>query len=221
MKISDTETYIKIDDDYVNQKELKFYDGMYTQKKKLDDKNIIFYINDEDLIKFNDDTDEILYLRIIKENDEIKTKPNHNIQLPRAITCPPSMQKNNKPTKIASPRDKTIKVPKTFSKNITIDNIIYTLYYKDTNDLYATFKIKKKDDKIYCTGTFDHKIVTSVLINNNYQIKNIKHNDFNYELFLPNFDGFVSPMYVQCMQCKMSCSTDVFMNIFINLMGKH
>lgn len=224
MKISDTDTHIKIDNNYINKKELEFYDGMYTQKKKLDDKNIVFYINKEDLIKFNNDTDEILYLRIIKEDEEPKTKqkPNkHNSQLPRAITCPPSMQQKNKPVKTMTSQDSTLKVPKNLSKNIGIDGIIYTLHYKDTDDLYTTFKIKNKNDKIYCTGTYDHKIVTSVLISNDYKIKNIQHNDFNYEIFTPNFDGFVSPMYVQCMGCKMSCTTDIFMNIFIILMGKY
>jgi hypothetical protein len=188
---------------------LETYDNIYNYKKKLEDRDIVFFINEEDLIKFNNDTSDLLYLRIIKDEQE-KPINKTQIQLPRAITCPPQINK-----KITyQTQTKPIKSPKLLCKNIKIKNTIYQIYYRDTNITYSTFKIKFKNDKIFCVGTYDHKIISAKLISGGYDIKNIKHNDFNYEIFTPEFNGFVTPMFIQCMEGKISVVLDIFMNIF-------
>jgi hypothetical protein len=203
----------------IHQKDLESYNNLYVCKQKFENRNTMFYITENDLVDFNDDSANVLYLKITKEEQENKLSK----ILPKAYTCP-TIQSDHSYHKfkniiITSSKDLELKhkIVKQLSKNITINDIIYTIIYKDAKTLYSTFKIKQKHDKIYCFGTYDHKINSTELIVQNYTIKTINYNGFDYEIFNPPFDGFVTPIYIQCMQCKMSCTIDIFLDIFQNI----
>jgi hypothetical protein len=271
-----------------NPKELEMYNKMYIYKKNLENRNIVFYITDKDLIELNNDKSEVLYLRIIKEfieklDEEILKSPEKvpNIQSEKAPNTQPekiyiphyskhlpkslsfglpipkptnkrksydnensprshkrrSYDNDNSPRpkrKSHSPRSpspqnsprknspkKSPKNPiKILQKEITIKNIKYIIVYKETNDMYPVFKIKYRDDKISCTGTHDNKIDGTQLVLNKYDIIEINHNGFNYEIFTPEFDHFISPMIVEIMGGKMCMTVDMFMDMFVNIINQ-
>jgi len=67
--------YIKFENarnEYVitHPKDLEYYNKLYECKRKLDEKNLVFYINDMDLIELSNDKSNIIHLRIIKGTAE-------------------------------------------------------------------------------------------------------------------------------------------------------
>ena len=334
--------HIKSENEYgeiimTSPNDLELYDNLYTCKKNLEYRKIIYYITDNDLIELNNDESETLYLMLVKEPTEkpaltVESKniyntsknqpkltklPKYYSYLPKSMTCPNNLINEHShqkekitsrtnsflsriPTKRVSidsvlpqkepyitkkrasidvmpsridpdmkrasvdkipKRTSVDKVPKRTSvdkvdkfistdnvekcaliddvpkilihddthisniiilpKNLSIiielNNINYTIHYKDSKEQYSVFKIKYKHDKIHCFGTHDHKINSGELINNNYRIKSTLYNGFMYEIFTPEFNEFISPMFIEIMKGQVSCTMHVFIEILQNI----
>jgi hypothetical protein len=85
--------YIKFENarnEYIitHPKDLEYYNKLYECKRKLDEKNLVFYINDMDLIELSNDKSNIIHLRIIKGSAEPVKDPNPNLKSPKESHSP-------------------------------------------------------------------------------------------------------------------------------------
>ncbi len=217
-----------------NFKDLELLNEIYECKLNLEKRKIIPYITDSDLIKLNKDNSEILYLRLVKEETTSNDIPNndsirhfkkhgdsynlkykhkrHNSDKKNSSNISSSIIKLKTP--IRNSTSKIAEVTHKLNKHITINNNDFIITFKTKSDLYSVFKIENKNNKINCTGTFDNLIKIKELISNNYDSNSIEYNMCKYNIITPNFDNFVSPMFIEIATNDLKYTTENFMNIF-------
>ena len=213
-----------------NHKDLEFYNKLYRYKKKLEERDIIFYITDKDLIDLHNDDSDVLYLRLVKDqptsdnNDKkhLSPKPHHHSQKVPTIR-PASLTKSSADFHSLSSHKKhspSFHKEKQEKMLVEIDKIAHTIHYEKSEEQYSLFKIENNNNKIICIGTFENKINSSELLQNNYMINTIEHNDIKYYLF-SKFDNFKSPVYIEVITDKISYTVANFMNILEHIITKN
>jgi len=278
-----------------NIKDLELLNELYECKKKLEKKKIIPYITDSDLIKFNNENADTLYLRLIKETIELNDsgndstndltidihnhihlkskhkkhksdkrnypsespkknypsespKKNYPSESPIKIKIQPSespkkvmksyespkkvMRSHESPNKVMKSRESPKKVnshsrinnikeiPQKLSKHVIINDIDYIINYKTTDELHSLFKIENKYNQINCFGITDNLIKISNLIHNNYEVNSVEYDMHKYNIITPNFDEFISPMFIEIVTIDLKYTIETFMEILPNLIHK-
>lgn len=216
---------------FIKPKDLEYYNKLYKYKKNLEKRDIVFYLSDNDLIDIHNDKSDILYLRIVKGSNETEK--------PKPIIPPltPKLDHTRKSSRQNSPKPKSPKHKRTYSKSydesreirdmidllkiqqqtMMINNITCTINYTETHEKYKLFKIESIDGVISCNGMDNKTIKIENLLIKNYEIKNVEYNDIKYEIITPEFDLFISPMFVEIITHNISHSIGDFITIFSHL----
>lgn len=216
---------------FIKPKDLEYYNKLYKYKKNLEKRDIVFYLSDNDLIDIHNDKSEILYLKIVKGSNETEKQ--------KTVIPPltPKMDNIKRSSRQNSPKPKSPKHKRSYSKSydesreirdmidllkiqqltMMINNISCTINYTDSYETFKLFKIESVNGVISCYGMDNKSIQVAELLIKDYEVKEIEYNNIKYECISPEFDLFVSPMYIECITPKIAHSVADFVVIFSHL----
>lgn len=210
-------------------KDLEYYNKLFECKRKLAEKNIIFYIGDKDLIELANDKSETLYLKITKGSGEQtygNQSPINNKGSPRNVLDDDN-QKSPKRKSRHSPRhearsrsnstkEKDVsKIKKIHKKNILSLSDGDTP--KTSPKTHPKMILMNIEHDIYYNNTNDTFSVFKIENINNVlhftgisdtqitqlgfvsKYAKIAHNEIEYNVFTQKMDSFLSPMIVSIL----------------------
>lgn len=62
------------DQTITSPKRLEYYNRVYENKRKVDGKNLVFYMTDETLIELSNDHSDIIYLQVVKGSQDLSPR---------------------------------------------------------------------------------------------------------------------------------------------------
>lgn len=147
-----------------------------------------------------------------------KTNNTNDISTPIIIQTSPS----NNVIEICQTNTDTIsELPIHKKLKLYINNTMCTVNYTVINKMYSVFELKNEGDVIKCRGIFDNEVNTDKLLKESYDIKVIQINYYKYEIiYPPNYNLFVSPLYVTPYGQPEMCGIGMVMNDMSQIIHK-
>jgi hypothetical protein len=194
---------------------------VYKAKVELSErKNVVYYINSEDLLKLPSSDDGILYLRLVPEEPKraLKQTKRRSYSRTSSAESSPTVRSSPKQSPKQSPKlDRSVVFAPIYNfRTTTIAGNIYNVRWIVSDDMFAIFKIELENNILTCTGKSDSQVKGNDLIG-------VKSATAWYERLKLSIVYYLTsnglPVYIMISTIDYECTVGGFVDMLGDLMA--